>query len=82
MAIKKVQTDTGKTLEFEANRQERILEMSLVQKGSFIKAQGQDHEQKELHWGHEEWPLICFQVGRELGIISLAGILEIRFPGS
>ena len=24
--------------------------------------------QKELHWGHEEWPIIYFQVGRGLGI--------------
>ena len=24
--------------------------------------------QKELHWGHEEWPIICSQVGTGLGI--------------
>ena len=29
-------------LGFEVDSQERILEMSLVQKGGFIKAQGQD----------------------------------------
>ena len=26
-------------------------------------------EQKELHWGHEEWPIIFFQVGRGFGIV-------------
>ena len=25
--------------------------------------------QKEVHWGREEWPIIDFQVGRELGIV-------------
>ena len=35
-------TDIGKALGFEADSQERILEMSLMKKGSFIKAQGQD----------------------------------------
>ena len=34
--------DVGKTLGFEANGRERILEMSLVLKDGFIKAQGQD----------------------------------------
>ena len=55
-------------LGFEVDSQERILEMSLVQKGGFIKAQGQDPGQKELHWGHKEWLTIYFQVGRGLGI--------------
>ena len=55
-------------LGFKADDQERILEMSLVQKGGFIKAQGQDPGQKELHWGHKEWLTIYFQVGRGLGI--------------
>jgi len=34
--------DVGKTLGFEANSQERILETPLVQKGDFIKAWGWD----------------------------------------
>ena len=55
-------------LGFEADSQERILETSLVQKGDCIKARGQDMWQKEQHWGHEEWPIIYFQVGRGLGI--------------
>ena len=37
-----MEVDVGKMLGFEANGQERILEMSLVQKRGFIKAQGQD----------------------------------------
>ena len=35
-------SDVGKTLGFDADGQEGILETSLVQKGGFIKAQGQD----------------------------------------
>ena len=35
-------------LGFGANGQERILEMSLLQKGGFVKAQGEDWGQKEL----------------------------------
>ena len=35
-------TDVGKTLGFEADDQERILEMFLMQKDGFIKAWGQD----------------------------------------
>ena len=34
--------DGGKMLGFKTDGQERILEMSLVHKGEFIKAQGQD----------------------------------------
>ena len=34
--------DVRKMLGFEADGQERILEMSLVQNGDFIRAQGQD----------------------------------------
>ena len=26
-------------------------------------------EEKKLHWGHEEWPIIYFQDGRELGVV-------------
>ena len=37
-----VPTDAGNVLGLEADGQVRILETSLVQKGSFIKAQGQD----------------------------------------
>lgn len=44
-----------------------LIEMSLVQKGGLIKAWGQDHGQKELYWGHEEWLLTYFQIGRGLG---------------
>ena len=35
-------SDVGKMLELEADGQERILETSLVQKGGFITAGGQD----------------------------------------
>ena len=38
-------------LGFRANSQERMLQTSLVQKGGFIKAQGQDPWAEELHWG-------------------------------
>ena len=45
-------------LGFRANSQ-RVLEMSLVEKGGFVRAQGQAGRafcgQKELHWGCEEW---------------------------
>ena len=34
--------DVGEILGLEADSQERILETSLVQKGGFIKARGQD----------------------------------------
>ena len=54
-------------LGLEGNGQERILETSLVQKGGFIKAQGRTRGQKELHWGHEEWPITDFQGGKGLG---------------
>ena len=39
----------GKTLVFEADSQERVLETSLVQEGAFTKAWGQDpwHRQKK-----------------------------------
>ena len=55
-------------LGFRANSQERILEISLVQEGGFIKARVQDHGKKELHWSHEERPIIHFQAGMGLGI--------------
>ena len=38
----RINSDVGKMLGFEADGQEKILEMALVQKGGFIKAQGQD----------------------------------------
>ena len=56
--------DVGEMFGFEADGQERILEMSLVQKDGFIKAQDRTHGQKELYRGREEWLIICFQVGR------------------
>ena len=37
---------------------------SLVQNGGFIKVPGQE----ELHWVHEEWPVLYFKVERELGV--------------
>ena len=37
-------------LGFGVDGQERILETSLVQKGVFIKAWGQDLGQEELYW--------------------------------
>ena len=42
LSIILLSNDVGKMLEFRANGQERNLEMSLVQKGGFIKAWGQD----------------------------------------
>lgn len=63
-----MEAGVGKTLGFKANSQERILEASLVQKGGFIRAQEKAWGQKELlPRGHEEWPIICPQVGRGLG---------------
>lgn len=59
----------GRTLGFEAYGQERILEGSLVQKCDFIKAWDRTPGQKELPWGHEEWRILYFQVGRGLGIM-------------
>ena len=53
---------------FGANSQEKIFEMSLVQKGGFIKARGQTFAQKELHWRGDRWLIIYFHVGRVLGI--------------
>ena len=54
----------------EADNQERILETSLVQKGNHevLKHEDRTPGQKELHWGHKEWPVIYIQVGRGLGI--------------
>lgn len=37
-----MQSDVGKMLVFESHGQERILEISLVQRVDFMKAQGQD----------------------------------------
>ena len=42
MEVQRGKVDVGKTLGFEDDGQERILETSLMQKGDFIKAQGQD----------------------------------------
>ena len=44
-------------LSFEADGQERILEMSLVQKGGFIKAQRQDlwAEMRSGHYKLSSW---------------------------
>ena len=52
---------------YRGNGQERILQMSLVQKGGFIKARGQDSGENELHWGGEEQPLIYEGIGRGKG---------------
>ena len=47
-----------------SNDQERILEMSLVQNGGFIKAWGQDRWQEELlPLACEEWLMIYQGVG-------------------
>lgn len=58
--------DVGKTVGFEAKKE--FLRRLWSKKGDFTKAWGQDHGQKELHRGHEEWPIMHFQVGRPLGI--------------
>ena len=56
-------------MEFRADNQERILEVSLVQNGGLLKHGYRTHGQKELlPWGCEEWPIIYPQVGRGLGI--------------
>ena len=56
--------DVGKTLGFEADGQERILETSVMQKGDFIfKAWGQDLWAEIDALSHEEWPIIYFKVG-------------------
>jgi len=56
--------DVGKTLGFEAYGQERILQNSLVQKGSFIKAWGQAPWAGRVAPGHEECPLYTFKLGK------------------
>ena len=60
--------NVGKILGFRVNNQERMLETSLVQKGSFIKAWGQDPWAERAAVGSEELCIIYFQVGRGLGI--------------
>ena len=44
--------EVGETLGFKAICQERILEVSLVPKGGFIKAGGRTCGQRELPWEH------------------------------
>ena len=47
-----------------------------------LKHRDRTHGQKELYWGHEEWPITYFQVGKGLGnSVNLSGILEARFLG-
>ena len=58
--------DVGKMLGFQADSQERILEMSLVQRDVLLTHRDRIQGQKELPWGHEEWPIIYFQVGKGL----------------
>ena len=58
-----------KTLGLEANSQEGIIEMSLVQKVVLLNPRDRTCGQKELHWGHEKWPIIYFQVGRRVGMV-------------
>ena len=60
-------THVGQTLESKADHQERTLETALVQQGGFIEVGDGMGGQKELHWGHEEWPILYFQVGRGSG---------------
>ena len=48
--------DGSRGLELTAKKE--FLKTSLVQKDDFIKAQGQDHGQKKLHWACEEWLII------------------------
>ena len=55
-------------LGFIVDGQERVLEMSLVQKDSFIKALGQDLLAKRIARGQKEWPVLYSQAGRVLGI--------------
>jgi len=38
-----------------------------------LKHRDRTHGQKELHWGHEEWPIIYFQVARGFGIVWTSG---------
>ena len=52
-----------------ANNQERILEMSLVQNGGFMKAQGQAPWVERLPQACEGWLIIYLGVGRGLGIV-------------
>ena len=50
-------------IEFGADEQERILEMSLVQNGGLLKHRDRTSGQKELlPGGCEEWSIICLQV--------------------
>jgi len=43
-----------------------------VQKGGLLKQGDRTCGQKEPRRGHEEWPLIYFQVGRGLRIASVS----------
>lgn len=47
--------------------------MYLLQKGGFIKEQGQDPWQKELHWGTEEWTLIWERVRLSINLKGIFG---------
>ena len=56
-------------LGFGADGHKRILETSLVQKKVVLLKHGdRTCGQKELHQGHEEWPIIYFQFSRGLGM--------------
>lgn len=67
---------------FRANGQERIPEMSPVQKGGFSKAQGQDLSAGRAAlglWGETDYILSTWDGDRDS--MNLKGILETRFLG-
>lgn len=67
-----VGTEVPKMLRFEANGQEKVLEMSLMQEGAFIL------KHRDRTPGGERWLTIHFQVGRGQGQCKSLGILEGR----
>ena len=62
-----IYTDMGSS---RAMVRKEFLRHFMVHKGGFFffKLGDRTHGQKELHWGHEDWPIIYFHVGRGSGI--------------
>lgn len=59
--------DTGKMLGLRADVQERIPKMSSVQKVVSLKHEYRTGGRKSSTGGHEEWLIIYFHAGMELG---------------
>lgn len=60
-------------LGFGANDQEGILKMfSLQKKVVLLKYRDRTYRQKQLHWDCDGSLIICFQLGRGLGIAQVS----------